>query len=343
MTQPIVSVIVPVHDGQDSIARCLDSIFKQDYGLIETIVIDDASSDDSLARVKRVSSERPNVQVIAHETNQGLASTLNEGIARAQGDFVLAIHQDCELLEPSFVRRALTVMQEHPDIGAVTGRRVYPIRKFSSNEKLFMVANGHLTEMEHNGYETEDLTFVEDKCDLYRKSLLNTIGGFPAHQFRVSGEDQVASSRMRARGYRLVKLGAVSYRLDFGRKESTLRGILEKLRVYGRTQAGVLWTVRGSAIDGLSKENGLKERAFNRVQMLLSAGVIVAGLLLSVISPFFLLLSLGAFIGRSMTYVSGLGKLNGHLKLALLGPLLDFSYSIGFVEGLVFSSMGRRL
>ncbi len=343
MTQPIVSVIVPVHDGQDSIAQCIDSIFKQDYGPIETIIIDDASSDDSLAGIKRVSSEKPNVQVIVHETNQGLASTLNEGIAQAQGDFVLAIHQDCELLEPSFVRRALAVMQEHPDIGAVTGRRVYPIRKFSSNEKLFMVANGHLTEMEHNGYETEDLTFVEDKCDLYRKSLLNAIGGFPAHQFRVSGEDQVVSSKMRAMGYRLVKLGAVSYQLDFGRKESTLRGILEKLRVYGRTQAGVFWKVRGSALEGLSKGNGLKERAMNRAQMLLSAGVIVAGVLLSIISPFFLLLSLGAFIGRSMTYLSGLGKLNGRLKLAFLGPVLDLSYSFGFVEGLIFSSLGRRL
>jgi len=343
MSQPIVSVIVPVHDGQDSVVRCLDSIFRQDYGPIETIIIDDASSDGSLAKARGASSERPNVRVIAHETNQGLASTLNEGIAKARGDVVLAIHQDCELLEPSFVTRALAVMQEYPDIGAVTGRRVYPVRKFSSNEKLFMVANGHLTEMEHNGYETENLTFVEDKCDLYRKCLLDAIGGFPARQFRVSGEDQVVSSKMRAMGYRLVKLGTVSYRLDFGRKESTLRGILGKLRVYGRTQAGVFWTVKGSALDGLSKGNGLKERAMNRAQMLLSAGVIVTGVVLSVISPFFLLLSLGAFIGRSMTYLSGLGKLNGRLKLALLGPLLDFSYSFGFVEGLIFSSMGRRL
>ena len=86
MSQPVVSVIVPVHDGEDSVVQCLDSIFKQDYGLIETIIIDDASSDDSLRRVERVSSQRPNVKVIVHDRNQGLAATLNEGIAQSRGD-----------------------------------------------------------------------------------------------------------------------------------------------------------------------------------------------------------------------------------------------------------------
>ncbi len=343
MKQPVVSVVIPVYNGRDSIGQCLTSVFKQDYGPLETIVIDDASTDGSLQNVQSACSDKPEVRIISHLRNQGLASTLNQGLELANGDFVLVVHQDCEILETSFVARALVAMQEHPEIAAVTGRRIYDVPKFTSNEKLFMVANGHLSELEHNDSGTQDLSFVEDKCDMYRKSVLQGIRGFPARSFRISGEDQVASSKIRGQGYRLVKLGAISYQMGFGTKESSIRGILGKLRVYGRTQAGVLWTVKASAFEGVTRENGFVGRALNRLQMLLSATVIVTGIVLSLFSPYFLLLSLGAFIARSMTYLDGLAKVNGRLKLAFLGPLLDLSYSFGFLEGILSSSVGRRL
>ncbi len=343
MTPPLVSVIVPVYDGHDQIARCLQGIMSQDYAPLEILVIDDASTDGSLQRINDVTFGRADVRVISHNQNQGLGMTLNEGISLAQGEFVFIVHQDCQVIERYFITRSVDAMNEDPGIGAVTGRRTYQVQDFSPKEKLFMVANGHLAELDHNGYKTEELTFVEDKCDLYRKSILDAIGAFPARQFRTSGEDQVVSSRMRAEGYRLVRLGKITYRLEFGKKESTLRGILAKLRVYGRSQAGVLLTLRGSALSGVSETPGLFGRAINRLQMILSAGAMATGLVLSVFSPYFLLLTVGVFLGRSLTYLAGLGRLRGRLEFALLGPFLDVFYSIGFLEGLAFSSFGRRL
>ncbi len=343
MTQPLVSVIVPVWNGQDEVTRCFEAILRQDYEPLEVMMIDDASTDCPPDKIRELASGRDRIRVIAHQENQGLGSTLNEGIREAGGEFVLIVHQDCEILEPYFVSKAVEMMVSNPDIGVVTGRRVYEVQGFSPKEKLFMVANGHLAELGHNGYETGELTFVEAKCDLFRKRVLNAIGAFPAHQFRTSGEDQVVSSRMRKAGYRLVKLGNITYSLRFGQKESSLRGILAKLRVYGRTQAGVLSTVRSSALSGVSRAPGLFSRAMNRLQMILSAFAMVAGVVLSIVSPYFLLLTMVSFLVRVLTYLIGLGRLQGSLKLAILGPILDLFYSIGFLEGLAFSSVGKRL
>ena len=343
MTLPLVSVIVPIWNGQDELTRCLETVLGQDYDQLEVLVIDDASTDRSLNRIREVASAQSRIRVITHRENQGLGSTLNHGIQEAKGQFILVVHQDCEMLDSFFIRKAVETLLANADIGAVTGRRVYKLQDFSPNEKLFMVANGHLAELDHNGFETQELTFVEDKCDLYPRSVLESVGGFPAEKFRTSGEDQILSSRIRGAGYRLVKLGHITYRLGFGKTESSLKGILAKLRVYGRTQAGVLVTIGGSALSGVSGAPGLLSRAMNRIQMIVSASTIVVSLALSIFWPSFLLLTAGVFLGRCLTYLAGLGRLRGRLGLALLGPIVDIFYSIGFLEGLAYSSLGRRL
>src|SRR5437867_1012970 len=218
MQKPLVSVVLPVRNGENSISRCLASILKQDYDPLEVVVVDDGSEDQTLELVKGVASKRSNVRILTHSQNQGLASSLNDGIMQASGDFILTVHVDCEILDNSFVSQAMRLLDVHQEIAAVTGRRVYPIQDFCAKEKLFMVANGHIAELD-NEANVEELTFLEGKCDLFRRAIIEAIGGFPAGKFRVSGEDQIVSSRIRARGSKLVRLGGVTYRLSFGQKE----------------------------------------------------------------------------------------------------------------------------
>jgi len=206
-----------------------------------------------------------------------------------------------------------------------------------------MVANGHLAEVDHEEIATEDLTFTELKCDLFRKKLVESLGGFSNGKFRSSGEDQVLSSRLRTSGYKLVRLGSISYKLGFGKKESTFKGIFEKLRQYGKTQAGVIFSERSSALKGISRNKALSDRAMNRLQMLLSATVITAGLALAVLFPYFIFLPLSMAIIRLLIYGSRLRKIRGRIRLALLGPILDIFYSIGFLEGVIASAAGRQL
>jgi len=340
---PSTSIVVPVWNGEKMLATCLNSVLKQDLGSSEIIIVDDGSTDLSLDVVKNTIGGRPNVRIISHSANQGLSNTLNEGIKESKGEYVQIVHQDCEILDKDYVRKAIESLETDPEIAAVTGRRVYEIDKLSDREKLFMVANGHLSEISHRDQGTQDVTFTEHKCDLFRKSTVESIGGFPDEHFRSSGEDQILSSELRSRGYRLVRLDSISYRLGFGNKESTLGGILKKLFVYGMTQAGVLVRRRRSSIKGITNSKALTGRAMNRLQMILFSFVTATGLILSLFSPYFLLASAGAIALRILTYSRGLHRIRGKTRLAVVGPLLDMTYSVGFVKGLVVSSMGGKL
>jgi glycosyltransferase involved in cell wall biosynthesis len=343
MTMPSATIIIPVWNGENGLQNCLNSVMKQDFESLEVIVIDDASTDRSLEIVKTTMAEDPNIRILTHSENQGLGKTLNEGIKTANGEYILIVHQDCEMIDSNFLSKSVAALDQNPGIAAVTGRRLYQINILSDNEKLFMVANGHLAEVNHEDVATEDLTFTEHKCDLYRKKLVEGVGGFSDSKFRSSGEDQVLSSKLRTSGYRLVRLGSISYKLGFGNKESSFRGIFEKIYRYGKTQAGVLFSERSSALKGISQNKALSERAMNRLEMILAAMAITAGLALTAISPYFVLLPLFTIVTRLLTYGNRLRKVHGRLRLALLGPALDMSYAIGFLQGISASVVGKRL
>ena len=336
------SVIVPVWNGQDKITSCLHSILKQEHPA-EVIIIDDGSTDHSLEIAKNVVLGRLNVRILTHAENQGLGRTLNEGIKHSKGEYLLIVHQDCEIAQPDFLGKAVKTMEERQDIAAITGRRMYAVEKLSENEKLFMVANGHVAEMEHQAPSIEDLPFVEHKCDVFRKSVLEYVGGFPGNTFRASGEDQVVSNRLRIAGYRLVRLGTIAYRLGFGERESSLKGIFRKLWTYGKTQAGVLLSEGRSVLKGVGKSDTIYRRTLNRATMILSAFTILSGLVLILLSLWFLLIPVGVALLRVLNYARGLRKVNGNIRLAMLGPVLDLLYSFGFAEGLVVRALGRQL
>jgi glycosyltransferase involved in cell wall biosynthesis len=341
MSRALVSVVLPLFNAGKTIDSCLMGITRQTYEPLEIIVIDDGSSDGSAETVKERIGDLPNFVLIRHQTNQGLGSTLNEGLTHAHGKYILIVHQDCEMVEPWFIQTAVETLEKNADIAGVTGCRVYPIEELSSKEKFFMVANGHQWEV--NSRVPAELTFLENKCDLYRKSVLERIGGFPSQMFRTSGEDQLISWFIRRLGYRLVRLGEISYRIRFGQRESTIRGILSKVYLYGRTQAGVIHRARLGAVKGITRSRNLLARALSRFFMLLSTTIILVSLALTAASGWFGLLTFAMLLLRSAWYASALRKLKADLWLTVFGPLADLLYAIGFVHGLLLLLTGRRL
>ena len=94
----MVSVVIAVYNVSMYIEQCVRSLFGQTMRDIEYIIVDDASSDGSMDIVKKVLKEYPDrenhVSLIFHQENQGVASTKNEGIQRASGDYLIIIDPD---------------------------------------------------------------------------------------------------------------------------------------------------------------------------------------------------------------------------------------------------------
>ncbi len=112
---PLVSAIVPVYNGERFLGEALDSILDQDYAPLEVIVVDDGSTDGSLAV-----AESRDVRIIRRERG-GPGAARNAGVEAAGGDLLAFLDQDDAWL-PGKVRKQVDVLRERPEAGFVYGR-----------------------------------------------------------------------------------------------------------------------------------------------------------------------------------------------------------------------------
>ena len=94
VSQPLVSVIVPIYKVEDVLARCLDSLCRQSLRDIEIILVDDASSDRCGEICDRYAAEDVRFKVIHHPENRGLSAARNTGIANASADYLMFVDSD---------------------------------------------------------------------------------------------------------------------------------------------------------------------------------------------------------------------------------------------------------
>lgn len=98
MSQPIVSILVPVYGVEKYIERCAVSLMAQTYEDIEYIFVDDASPDQSIAVLEEViaryANRKSQVRVLHHEQNRGLSAARNTAVAAATGKYLLHVDSD---------------------------------------------------------------------------------------------------------------------------------------------------------------------------------------------------------------------------------------------------------
>ena len=110
---PLVSVVMPVHNGARWIAASLQSLFAQTFTDFEIVLVDDASSDD-LSNVLAACAD-PRLRVIRFETNVGVSAARNAGIARAKGEYIAFCDAD-DLSLPERLATQYAYLQANPDV-----------------------------------------------------------------------------------------------------------------------------------------------------------------------------------------------------------------------------------
>ncbi|MGV0168560.1 glycosyltransferase family 2 protein [Furfurilactobacillus sp. WILCCON 0119] len=109
---PLVSIIIPVHNARATLDHCLGSLARQTYANIELLLVDDASTDDSGTICAFWATREPRIQVLTQSTNQGVSAARNRGLTTATGKFVCFVDSD-DWCEPTYIERFVDNMTTH--------------------------------------------------------------------------------------------------------------------------------------------------------------------------------------------------------------------------------------
>ena len=92
--KPLISVVVPAHNAQKYIGSAIESVLSQTFKKFELIVINDASTDNTLGIIKSFSKKDPRVKIINNDTRLNIADSLNKGINIAQSNIIARMDSD---------------------------------------------------------------------------------------------------------------------------------------------------------------------------------------------------------------------------------------------------------
>lgn len=102
--EPLISVVLPVYNGEQYVAEAIDSVLSQTFTNFELIMVDDGSTDGSHRILSEYERSDPRIRVISRE-NRGLATTLNDSIDIARGSWIARMDSDDIALPHRFERQ----------------------------------------------------------------------------------------------------------------------------------------------------------------------------------------------------------------------------------------------
>ncbi len=204
-TEPKVSIVLILHNRVELTYLCLTSILQTVDLPIDTIIVDNASSDDTGRLLDRIEGAK----VIRNDDNLGFLKAVNQALGEAAGDHVLLLNNDA-LMFPGALAAVLRTLESEADIGAVGGRIVLLDGRLQ--EAGSIVWNDGSCLGYGRGAPPDDPAFLfrrdVDYCSgaflLVRRGLFVELGGFDEAFAPAYYEETDLCMRLREWGYRVV-------------------------------------------------------------------------------------------------------------------------------------------
>lgn len=204
--QPLVTVLIPAFNEEQSIVRCLDSVRKSSHRKLQIIVIDDASSDSTrrLARAYKAQYPKRDITISYKRKNVGKSGALNHALKRhAKGDFIMTVDAD-STLDKHAIKNALKYFKD-PNIAGVAAN----VRVADSTSIL-----GTLQKIEHMiGYRSKKFYSLTNSefiiggvASTYRASVLK----------KVKFYDHDTATEDIGLSLKIASLGNINHRLLYG-------------------------------------------------------------------------------------------------------------------------------
>ena len=190
---PLVSIVLPVYNGEKFLAQSIESCLNQTYQNLELIIVNDCSNDNTFNVANKFAEVDARVKIITNKENKKLPATLNIGHKEARGDFITWTSDD-NIYELNAIEVLLKkLLQKNVDI-------VY----------------SDIMIIDHSGKKVRDVLFVDfenvlfrnyiGSCFLYKKEVFEKNEGYDENLFLVEDYDFWLRAAIHSRFFQLRKI-----------------------------------------------------------------------------------------------------------------------------------------
>jgi len=175
MLSEFVSIIIPLYNYGSTLEDTIKNILQQTYTGFEIIIVDDASTDNSLKIAKKLVKkyqEEYGIYLYENKVNAGLTRTRHAGICYSSGEFVMFLDPDGDKIDPTYLEKLVPVLVQNPEIGFVFCDTEY----YGDRNQIFK-------QPEYNFYNLVIRGNFISYCSLIRKSAYYDCGGFNLDNF----------------------------------------------------------------------------------------------------------------------------------------------------------------
>ena len=211
--QPLVSILIPNKDHVADLKKCMDSIEeKSTYRNFEFIIVENNSTEEETFAYYKEIEKRDNVRVLYYKEEFNYSRINNFGAKEANGEYVLLLNNDTEMIEPDSIKEMLDVCMR-PDVGIVGAKLIFEDNTIQHAGVIigFGGVAGHAfigQDRDDNGYfsriiSVQDLSAVTAACLMVRRSVFDEVEGLN-EEFKVAFNDIDFCLKVRKAGYLVV-------------------------------------------------------------------------------------------------------------------------------------------
>lgn len=186
---PLVSVLVPVYNGENFLGKAIESLIDQTYKNIEIIIVNDGSTDRTGEIIRSYMKKDERIILLNNNENIGIPKSLNKALAIARGKYIARLGAD-DIAFPERIHTQVEFMESHPEIGVLSSNS-YIIDDVGNIQREIHYPESH--EHIHLTMLTSN-TVVCDSSVIYRKKIDNEPVFYNENYF--IGEDLELWSRL---------------------------------------------------------------------------------------------------------------------------------------------------
>ena len=185
MIPGLISILVPCYNQGIYLKETIQSALASSYRPLEILIINDGSTDHSLALAQELEAQHPEVRVL-DQANGGVTKARNSGIAAAQGEYLLPLDGD-DLISPDYIQQGLAILASRPEVKVVycqaekfsdSGRKPWKLKPFSlqqlaKDNMIFVSALFRKVDAVAVGGFSEDMQLGREDWEFWIKLLKN--------------------------------------------------------------------------------------------------------------------------------------------------------------------------